>query len=299
MELRQLRYFLAVAEELHFGRAAKRVHISQPPLSQQIRQLEEDLRMKLFYRTSRRVELTEAGRILAGEARLILRQIDQAVGLAVEANRSKLSHLVVGCSPANSHVVIKVLKVFADQNPKTHVVLKSLVTLQQTEALRNGRIDLGFLTLPVDDEGLTVEPILRERLMVVMRKNHPLSARKRLPLRALANETLIVFPLYLSPGRFEMITSLCRNAGFSLHVIHEADNIHTMLDLVAAGFGVSLMRASVQNTDRKDVVFRELQHSPLVETGIAYRRDNPSPALRSLVAVAKEAIRQEPHFFSR
>ena len=288
MELRQLRYFLAVAEELHFGRAAKRVHISQPPLSQQIRQLEDELRCQLFYRTKRKVELTEAGRAFAGEARVILQQVNQAAGMALGATRSKLSRLVVGCSPANTHVVLPILKTYAQRNPKVHVVVKSLVSLEQAEALRIGRIDVGFVTLPLDSEGLSTETILRERLLVAMRRKHPLASRRRVALRALSNETLIVFPLQLSPGRYDLITGLCRGAGFSLHVIHEVDNLHAMLELIGSGFGVSLMRASVQNIPHHGVVFRELQHSPVVETALAYRRGNPPEILSQFMEVAKE-----------
>jgi len=288
MELRQLRYFLAVAEELHFGRAAQRVHISQPPLSQQIRQLEEELRVQLFYRTKRKVELTAAGRAFAGEARLILDQVDQAAGIAVEANRSKVSTLVVGCSPANSNVVVPILKAFALRHPKAHFVVKSLPSLDQVEALRSGRIDAGFVTLPIQREGLVTEIILRERLMVAMRKDHPLSRRRRVPLRALSNETLILFPLHLSPGRYDVITRLCRGAGMSLHVVHEVDNIHTMLELISAGFGVSLMRSPVQNPPTRGVVFRELQHSPIVETAIACRSGNRPEVLARFVEVSKE-----------
>lgn len=290
MELRHLRYFLAVCEELHFGRAAKRLHISQPPLSQQIRQLEEDLHVQLFYRTRRKVELTDAGRVFAGEARLILQQVERAAGLAVEANRSKLSRLVVACSPANVDVVLKILKAFTKRHPKIHIVVKSLVTPRQVEALRNGRIDIGFLTLPVDSEGLVIETILQERLVVALPENHPLSARRRIPLRALAGETLIIFPLYMSPGRFELIARMCQTAGLSLHVVHEVDNIHTMLELISSGFGVSLMRASVRGVRKKGVVFRELQHSPTVETGVAYRREHRSKALLLLIDIAKEVV---------
>lgn len=288
MELRHLRYFLAVCEELHFGRAARRLHISQPPLSQQIRQLEEDLHAQLFYRTRRKVELTDAGRVFAGEARLILQQVERAAGLAVEANRSKLSRLVVTCSPANVDVVLKILKDFAGRYPKIHIVVKSLVTPQQVESLRNGRVDVGFLTLPVDGEGLTIETLWRERLVVALPETHPLAARKRIPLRALAGETLIIFPLYMSPGRFQLIARMCQSAGFSLHVVHEVDNIHAMLELISLGFGLSLMRASVAEIRKKGVVFRELQHSPIVETGVAYKRENRSEALGLFLDLSKE-----------
>ncbi len=289
MELRHLRYFLAVAEELHFGRAAKRVHISQPPLSQQIRQLEEDLRVKLFYRTRRKVELTDAGRAFAGEARLILQQVERAAGLASEANRGKTRQLVVGCSPANDSVVLKILKAFSKRHPKVHILIRSFPTPRQAEALRNGRIDVGFLTLPLDMEGLVVETILKERLVVAMPKSHPLARRRRIPLRALANDTQILFPLErMASGRYELIARLCRDAGFSLHTVHEVDNVHTMLELISAGFGVSLMRSSVQAIPQKGVVFRELLHSPEVETGIAYRRGNRSSDIPLFIQVAKE-----------
>ena len=288
IELRHLRYFLAVAEELHFGRAAKRVHISQPPLSQQIRQLEEDLGVQLFYRTRRRVELTEAGRVFAGEVRLILEQVERATGLAEKATRGNLNRIVVACSPANSYYVVKILTAFAARHPDARLVVKSLVTSLQVEALLNNRIDVGFVTLPVDAEGLALETILRERLVVAFPKRHPLSHRKQISLRALSGDTMIVFPLHMSPGRYQLITGICRRAGISLSVLHEVDNVHTMLELVASGFGVCLMRASVQGVAQKGVVFRELLHSPFVETAIAYRRENNSEIVRQLAETAKQ-----------
>jgi DNA-binding transcriptional LysR family regulator len=295
IELRHLRYFLAVAEELHFGRAARRVHISQPPLSQQIRQLESSLGVQLFYRTRRKVELTEAGRVFAAEARLILEQVEHATGLVEEANRGKHNRLVVGCSPANSHFTVGMIKAFAAQHPEVRLIVKSLVTPQQVEAIRNNRIDIGFATLPVDGEGLAVEPIFRERLVVALAKNHPLSKRKRLTLRALGSETLINFSLSMSPRRYQLITGLCRRAGISLHFMHEIDSIHTMLDLVAAGFGVSLMRASVQSVRSSGVVFRELMHSPSVETAVVYRRENSSELVKDFVITAKMTIPPQGH----
>ncbi|MBI3935317.1 MAG: LysR family transcriptional regulator [Acidobacteria bacterium] len=295
IELRHLRYFLAVSEELHFGRAAKRVHISQPPLSQQIRQLEENLGVQLFYRTRRKVELTDAGRVFAGEARLILEQVEHATGLVEQANRGKLSRLVVACSPANSHMLVEIIQAFADRHPEVRMVVKSFVTPQQVEALRNNRIDIGFITLPVEGKDLTVEPILRERHVVAMPKSHPLASRKRVTLRALASETWIIFPLYMSPGRYQLIADLCRRAGISLHVVHEVDNVHTMLELIASGFGVSLMRASLQAIRTPGVVFRELLHSPFVETAVIYRREHDSELLRDFVEISRAAFASLGH----
>src|SRR5689334_4338729 len=189
MEIRQLRYFLAVAEELHFGRAARRRHISQPPLSAQIKQLEQEMRLQLFYRTKRKVELTEAGRVFAREARVILQQVEQAAGMASEANRSKQARVVVGCSPANSEVAVRILGELKRRQPALELTVKSLPTPQQIDALRNGQIDLGFITVPAPHEGLLVEPLWSEPLVVALPRKHPLAARRAIPLRALERES--------------------------------------------------------------------------------------------------------------
>ena len=301
MELRQLRYFLAVAEELHFGRAARRLHISQPPLSAQIRQLEEEMRLTLFYRTKRKVELTEAGRVFAREARVILQQVEQAAGLASEANRSKQSRLVVGCSPANSEVVVRILGELKQRDPALELTVKSLPSPQQIDALRNSQIDLGFITVPAPHEGLIVEPLWKEPLVVALPRRHALAARRRIALRALERETLILFPLYMSPGRYESIADMCRKAGFSLNAVHEVDNIHTMLEMVSAGLGIALLRASARLLERpmhptsphaSGTVFRELQHSPLVETALAHRLDSKITALPAITTIARTLATQ-------
>lgn len=293
MELRHLRYFLAVAEELHFSRAAKKLHVSQPPLSKQIRELEKELGVHLFDRTSRKVELTRAGQLFAGEASIILQQLERAGGLAVEVDREKRNHIVVGYSPGTVHIIVRILRIFADRHPEVQILVKNLETFRQIEALNNGRIDVGLVTLRLvlDSEGLVIETILRDRLVVAMPTDHPLSARKVVPLRALANETLILDPLHKNQARHGLITEMCRQAGFSLHRVHEVDNLHHALELIGAGFGLSLMRASVQEIQTTGVVFRELQHSPLLETAIAYRQKNRSGALLAFVDVARDAAR--------
>jgi DNA-binding transcriptional LysR family regulator len=313
MELRQLRYFLAVAEELHFGRAARRLHISQPPLSAQIKQLEEEMRLQLFYRTKRKVELTDAGRVFAREARVILQQVEQAAGLASEANRSKQARLVVGCSPANSEVVVRILRELLTREakhrrePPLDLIVKSLPTPQQIDALRSSQIDLGFITVPTPHEGLVIEPLWSEPLVVALPNGHPLAARRAIALRALERETLIIFPLYMSPGRYESIADMCRKAGFSLNAVHEVDNIHTMLEMVSGCLGIALLRASARLVERPGietsakgrarrsagiqngrVIFRALQHSPLVETALAFRPDHKIATLPDIAAIAKQ-----------
>ena len=186
---------------------------------------------------------------------------------------------------------MKIIRMFSDRYPKVRVLIKSLATPKQVEFLRAGLIDVGFLTLPVEHEGLDIETILQERFLVAMPEHHPLSKRRRIPLRALANETMIIFPLHLSPGRHERTAEMCRRAGFSLHAAHEADNIYTMLEVVSAGFGISLMRASIKNTKKKGVTFRELMNSPVVETAVATRHGDQLDLLRHFVEVAKEITR--------
>ena len=298
MELRQLRYFLAVAEELHFGRAARRLHISQPPLSAQIKQLEEEMRLQLFYRTKRKVELTDAGRVFAREARVILQQVEQAAGMASEANRSKQARVVVGCSPANREVVVRILGELKRRHPSLELTVKSLPSPQQIDALRNSQIDLGFITVPTPHEGLMIEPLWSEPLVVALPTKHALAARRAIPLRALERESLIIFPLYMSPGRYESIADMCRKAGFSLNAVHEVDNIHTMLEMVSTGLGVALLRASARLIESplskagRDsggrVVFRGLQHSPQVATALAYRVDHKINSLPDILTIAKQ-----------
>lgn len=144
--------------------------------------------------------------------------------------------------------------------------------------------------MPIDGDGLTTEVVLREHLVVALPKRHPLSKRRQVTLQALSSETMIVFPLHMSPSRYQLITGMCRRAGISLNMLHEVDNLYTMLELVTAGFGVSLMRASVQQMPQKGVVFRKLLHSPFVETAVVYRREGASEVVQRFAEAAKAAV---------
>jgi DNA-binding transcriptional LysR family regulator len=293
MELRHLRYVIAVAEELHFGRAAARLNMSQPPLSQQIRQLEEEIGTKLFRRTNRQVRLTEAGEAFVREARQIIAHAEHAAKIAVRASKGEIGQLTVATVTSTESgffkVVVDILRAFAARYPNVRLVLRSLNPDQQVHALREGRIQVGFLTLPVEDEELEIEWVRGEPLMLALPERHPLAAKSSVPLRTLATEPHIMFSRTMFPGYYDLVVSSCRNAGFSLNIVHEADAIYTVLALVAAGLGVSLLPASIQETPRHGIVFRNVQGPmPHIEMGAAYRREAPSNVLRSFLEVVRE-----------
>ena len=293
MELRHLRYVIAVAEELHFGRAAARLNMSQPPLSQQIRQLEEEIGTRLFRRTNRLVRLTEAGEAFVREARQIIAHADHAAKIAVRASKGEIGQLTVATVTSTESgffkVVVDILRAFASRYPNVRLVLRSLNPDQQVHALREGRIQVGFLTLPVEDEELEIEWVRGEPLMLALPERHPLAAKPTVPLRTLATEPHIMFSRTMFPGYYDLVVSSCRNAGFSLNIVHEADAIYTVLALVAAGLGVSLLPASIRETPRHGIVFRNVRGPmPHIEMGAAYRRDAPSNVLRSFLEVVRE-----------
>jgi len=292
VELRHLRYFVTLAEELHFGRAAKRLNISQPPLSQQIRNLEEELGAQLFHRTKRKVQLSEAGARFVEEARQVIAHVDRAARVVSRVKDGEVGSLVVGTVTSEKRIVIRCLKEFSKRYPDVHIDLRSLGTAAQLLALHEGRLHVGFLIPPLDDANLAVEIVAREPLVVALPRGHRLAAQQRIPLRALAGESSILMPRALSPGYYDQIVSVCRNAGFSLHMVHQADNIYTALALVAAGLGVSLFPASMQDGKRRDIVFRELRPAlPQVECAAVHDPNNRSAVLASFLKVVRSVAR--------
>jgi DNA-binding transcriptional LysR family regulator len=291
VELRHLRYFVAVAETLHFGRAAVRLHIAQPPLSRQIRQLEAELGLRLFERTQRRVQLTNAGQVFLVEARRILAQVDGAVSAARQAARGETGALAVGFIGAASYSILPpVVQAFRARYSRVELTLHEMSTEQQFAALREGRIEVGFVRPPVDDAQLAAETVLREPLLVALPRAHPLARRRALALAALAHELFVLFPRPLAPGLYDQIMVLCREAGFRPAVTQEALQMQTIARLVRAGVGVSLVPASVRNLRERGVIFRPLQDATAdVEMAVAWRREDASALVQHFLAVAREA----------
>jgi DNA-binding transcriptional LysR family regulator len=288
MELRHLRYFVALAEELHFTRAAKRLGISQPPLSQQIRALEEELATPLFDRTRRRVALTEAGRMLLAEARATLAQAMRAETVARRAGRGEIGELRIGLFasapmlPAFQRAVIA----FRARLPAVHLTLEEAPTLQQIEALRRRQIDAGFLRapsladLPADLDALE---LFREDLVAVMRRDHKLARlRGRLPVAALAGEPLIAFARSVGTTLHGQLSTLCNRAGFTPRLVQEARENSTLMGLVAAGIGIAVVPVTLTRILVGEVTRRKLDGADTTTaTWLATPRDQATTLARA------------------
>ncbi|UVM22248.1 LysR family transcriptional regulator [Pseudomonas wadenswilerensis] len=286
MELRHLRYFIAVAEELHFGRAAQNLGISQPPLSQQIQALEQELGARLFERTNRRVELSEAGRLFLEEARLVLAQVDKAADVARRAQLGELGEMKIGftsSAPFNSSIP-KAIHAFRQRFPAVHLNLKEMSSRDVADALLDESIEVGLMRPLALPESLNAVELFREPLVAVINAAHPLAQNSEAGVRmaALAHEPFVFFPRSYGSGLHAQLLSLARQAGFSPHFAQEAGEAMTIIGLVAAGLGVSVLPASFQRMRIDGVVYRTLLDDDAVTAvWLVQRRDAPSAMARA------------------
>jgi DNA-binding transcriptional LysR family regulator len=298
VELRHLRYFVAVAEELHFGHAASRLNTSQPSLSQQIRNLERELKVDLLLRSKRRVELTPAGERFLKEARGILAASERAAGLAREASRDESRKLAIGISPETDwHFLGAALRLFAEHAPSVEIVFQNLTPEAQVDALRAGHIDVGFVGLPLEAEGLVTETTGRVRLVVALPETHPMARRKDLRLEELAKEAYVLWPRHLSPGSYDQLLSVFRRAGFGPPITMEGGlpSTRTVLGMIAAGLTIALVDPALQQMAGPGVAFRPLAgRGAFTETGVIYQRRDPSPILASFLHRLRATPRQRP-----
>ncbi|ADB35732.1 transcriptional regulator, LysR family [Kribbella flavida DSM 17836] len=291
MELRQLQSFVVVAEELNVGRAATRLHLTQPSLSRQIAALERDLGVELFARIRKRFVLTAAGESLLADARDLLRRADDAVRDAQRTQRGELGTLRLRfVQSATFEVLPKLLGAFRDSHPQVVLDLETMTTLRQVEALKDGRIDVGLLRLPEPGtqlgdtkpaEGLASRVVSRDPLVAVLPAKHPLARRRRIRLAELAAEDFVFYTRPSGPAVHDRIVGYCRDAGFTPSITQAAADVQTIVSLVAAGLGVSLLIAPTPRTDPEAVVYRELSDDlPPWELSLAWSPDNRSPVLQ-------------------
>lgn len=293
MDLRQVAAFIAVAEELHFGRAADRLHMAQPPLSQLIRRLEHDLGTPLFERTTRQVRLTPAGDAFLAPARRILRSVEEAEQAARRAAGGEVGRVRIGFAGASSHETLPLLT----EGVRTRFPGIELLMEGQTYAhvalsrVADGTLDLGFVRLPADMPGVRTRPIAVERLVCALPSSHPLAGHDRIDLHDLATEPFVSFPANAGSTVHDAIVAACGRAGFHPRIEQMAPDTYTILALVAAGVGVTLTLSSCQHVQQHGLVYRELAGDPfLLHPALAWREDNASPALRSVLAVAERVL---------
>jgi len=290
MELRQLHYFLAVAEERHFGRAAARIPLSQPGLSRQIQKLEEELGVQLFVRTKRHVELTAAGNLFLEQVRLALTQLDRAVQLARQSARGEHSQLVLAFVDSMLYTVIPhVVQVFQQRYPDVDLQVEESDPVSQVQALLSGEIDVGLMYAPIREPTLMVEIILREPLVVVLPAGHRLAHIQPLRLQDVVQEPMLIPARHLNPTLFEQMMHLYTTSGFVPKVVHEVMQKQTIVGLVAGGKGVTLLPASLQRLQRPGVIYVPLGEPTLyIETALVWRRETQSPLIDVLRMVLRD-----------
>jgi DNA-binding transcriptional LysR family regulator len=260
VELRHLRYFVAVAEEVSFTRAAARLGIAQPPLSQQIAKLERELEVRLFERGSRGVRLTTAGAALLDEARMVLARTGEATRIVRQVQHGRSGAVrVASVASGFSGVLLDLLPAFRAAYPAVLPLVYELEAVPQLEALSQGTIDIGFLRGSAPTPGVTLWPLRSEPLVAALPEGHELAHAELVPLRALAGEPFVLFPRAAAPEAFDTIVGACGRAGFTPDVVYEASNDHTLVALVASALAVSLVPESTSNLRIPGTCYRPIE----------------------------------------
>jgi LysR family transcriptional regulator, benzoate and cis,cis-muconate-responsive activator of ben and cat genes len=291
MDLRQMRYFLAVAEERHVGRAAERLHMAQPPLSRQIQALEEELGTRLFERTPKGVEPTAAGQALLAEVPNLLALAQRAAERTRLAGQGVVGRLDVGLFGSGVlDVIPRVLARFHAARPQVKIALHNMTKAEQLQALRERRITVGFNRLVPDEPGIVVRTVMREPLVVALPDTHPLAARRRLRLADLDGEPMIVYPNVPMHGLAQEVADAFKAEGARLVVEQEVEDVLTAVALVASGFGVAVTTQSATNLRLPGVAFRPLasRHLKDLELACLWRQGDGSPILAAFLEVLRD-----------
>ncbi len=287
MNFRQLRYFLAVAGELHFGRAAQRLNMAQPPLSAQIKQLETDLGVLLFERTKRRVALTAAGKVLQTEAKQILQALELARQKTQQAGRGEAGQLTIAfVSSAMYSVLPPWLSAFRKQYPEVELTLQEATTTEQLEGLQAHRLDIGFVRPPVSHNNIGSKTVWQEPLLVALPEAHPLSQHNEIAIAHLANEEFILTLRPSATDLYDKIMAFCQQANFSPNVVQTAEQLQTVLGLVAAQLGIAILPAAAQKLRREGVCYRQfVETAPTTELVMIWREEEGSAVLENFLTI--------------
>lgn len=293
MELRHLRYFIAVADELSFSRAAERLHIAQPPLSQQIKALETELGVQLFNRTKRPLQLTEAGQAFVEEARSTLEKIDQAIRKTQRIQQGELGCLTVGLTSSMANGILPIIvRTFRRRHPETALMLRESNAIALAQGLRDRMIDAIFAYRTpslIQSIDLDMTVLSAESLLAVLPERHRLTSKPTISLADLQDEEFIMPPLHIASSISEQVFALCAQVGFVPKVVQEAIFVVTILGLVSGEMGISILPSSVQSLRREGVAYRPIQQEAVANPlTIVRRKEKPSDSLAKFIHIAKE-----------
>ncbi len=292
-ELNHLRCFIAVAEELHFGRAAARLNLTQPPLSRQIQLLEHALEVKLFERTSRSVQLTRAGQNFLPEARRLLRLAEGAALAAKRTARGEAGSITVGFTAASGYEFLpRLITAFRAKAPDIDLVLKEMVSADQLEALTANRIDIGLLRPPFNRREFNSICVVREPLLLAIPSDHPLAAAPEVQLANLDRQPLVAYSPYEARYFYDLSAMIFAEAGVSPHHVQHISQIHSILGLVKAGLGLALVPKAAANLRFEGVILRPIavDSRRVVELYMVWRRTNNNPAIRHLLETCAPVV---------
>jgi LysR family transcriptional regulator, hca operon transcriptional activator len=294
MELRHLRYFVAVAEALNFTRAAQRLHTAQPSLSQQIKQLESEVGAPLFERDRQRVQLTPAGRAFYAEAKAVLDRITYASRLAAKVAGGDAGELSIGTfAAADVKILPRLRTLLAERLPDLRLVFHSRYAVEPYAGLRQGTIDVAFMRSPLTDPELSAIELLREPLVVVMPAGHALARRRRVPIRALDRQSYVVSRRELAPQVHDAVLNLIDTHGLRMQAVSGADNVHSQLHLVQSGLGLGILPDYVSAILPPGIVARPIdgENIPTLGVCLAQRRDARLPTIASFTTAVRECCR--------
>jgi DNA-binding transcriptional LysR family regulator len=292
IDIRQLRYFQAVAEELHFGRAAARLAIAQPALSRQIQQIEQELGTPLLRRTQRRVELLPAGALLLERSRAIQQELARTLSDVRRTGTGELGRLALGFIHSSTYGLLpSIIGRFRQLYPAIELELHEMPITVQHAALLRGTIDVGLLRVQPAPAELEVVPVLADPFLLAVPASHPLAGRTRVRLRSVADEPFVMFTKSDAPLFHDRVEALCRQAGFAPRVVQHATQIHTVVGLVGAGLGVAVVPASGRNLHPRQVRFVQIaDKAEPVHVALAWRRGHETPAMRSFRKVTQDVV---------
>ncbi|QBD79508.1 LysR family transcriptional regulator [Ktedonosporobacter rubrisoli] len=296
MELRHLRYFVAVAEEMNFTRAAQRLQITQPPLTRIIQDLEAELDVKLFARSRGQVTLTPAGETFLNEVYGILAHCEKAVQKAQRVSRGEVGQVQIGFSET---VICSMLpdavRLFGERFPMVHVTLRNMTALPvraHVRAIQERRLDLGVAAFPPPEPDISCECVLRCPLMIALAANHPLAGKEIIELSALSAENWIWFPRHLNPAYYDLCLRLCQQAGFEPRTVQQVASVHVGLSQVAAGNGIALACAALQCIKWEGVVYRHIRPLAYLDFYMMWRSEEASSSILSFVQTLREVSAQ-------